>query len=95
MLNLAHILLGWKDGHDVKTKGSCELEGGKHQHFLQEVPILVEPLALVIRESPEALEEFKLVDLFMHAPITSDGVVIHEGNDLQPHFLAAAQDVEK
>src|SRR5690606_16583219 len=71
-----------------------ELEAGEDEHLLKQPAVLVQPVPLLRIDTVPSLQPLKLLDLIEHFGIAANGVVIREGNNVEPPPLCLLQNVQ-
>src|SRR5207253_2699646 len=84
MLHHSHARSLGKDGQDVETELCRELKAREDQDRLQETAKLMEPLRLVGLQPAQELEELQILNLPPQIGVPAHGVVVSQGDDVQP-----------
>ncbi len=94
MFELPHWRIGREDAQDVEAESGGELESWQDQHRVQQTAVFVQPALLVGLNAVEPRQQFELLDLLGHGPVTGHRVVVGEGDDIQSTRFGLAQNIK-
>ncbi len=78
----------------MKPQGGRELEARQDEDLIPQATIFLKALLLLGTQAVQAFQEHQFLDLFGHRSTAGHGVVVGDGNDIQPLFPRLAQDVQ-
>ncbi len=74
----------------MESERPGKFETRQNLDFVKQAAIFVQPDLLLWRNALQALQQFKLLDFLLHAPITGHSVMVGEGNHCQAARFCAS-----